>query len=315
MKRWTGLCLFMALLTVLASCAPAATPTPAPEEATPVPEEPTPEAVERVVIDLWVFEGEEEFLPRLEEVFEEHNPNIDLQITEIPEDDYAVKSDTALAAGAPPDIGFVFDLRWIKAGSFLSLYQMVEDEGLELDNYFQGALTGYCIYEGNVYCLGSYSGGMVLVYNKDMFDAAGIPYPSSTEPMTVDEYAALAAQFSNQAENIAERTWGGTADIMLYWSDLRYIFSEDGRTVTVDDEATIHAHQVLVDMVANGYALAPADYELVSEDALMAESKLAMWIIDNLIGVGVLEAVGDVRWGVAPVPSLIGLAIAKAARN
>jgi len=295
MKRWTILCLFIALF--LSACGRGTATPPASEE------EPTatPEAVEKVTIDLWVFEGEEEFLPRLKEVFEEQNPNITLEITEIPEDDYTVKIETALAAGAPPDIGFMFDLTWIKAGHFRSIDDMIESEELDPDDYFQGALTAYCVYEGKTYCLGSYSGGMVLLYSKDMFDAAGLSYPSSTEPMTVDEYSALAEQFANHAENIEERIWGGSADVMLYWSDTRYLFSEDGRTVAVNDEATIHAHQVLADMVINGVAPAPSDYELVSEEGIISEGKLAMYITDNLYGFEAFENAG-IRWGVAPLP-------------
>jgi len=33
-----------------------------------------------------------------------------------------------------------------------------------------------------------------ITYNKEIFDAAGLPYPSATEPMTYDEFEAIAAQ-------------------------------------------------------------------------------------------------------------------------
>ena len=33
---------------------------------------------------------------------------------------------------------------------------------------------GICIIDGQVYCLGSYTGAVVLLYNKAMFDAAGL---------------------------------------------------------------------------------------------------------------------------------------------
>lgn len=183
----------------------------------------------------------------------------------------------------------------------MSIDDMIESENLDPDDYFQGAFSAYCTYEGKAYCLGSYSGGMVIIYNKDMFDAAGLSYPSSTQAMTVDEYSALAAQLANQAENIEERIWGASADIMLYWSDTRYIFSEDGRTVTLDDAATAHAHQVLADMVINGYAPSSSDYDLIGEEGIVSEGKLALVLTDNLYGFEAFENAG-IRWGVAPVP-------------
>ena len=73
-------------------------------------------AQEPVTLDIWIFEGEEQLLPALEEAFEAENPNVNVEITLIPEDQYVVKIDTAMAAGSPPDIGYLYDRRWVKAG-------------------------------------------------------------------------------------------------------------------------------------------------------------------------------------------------------
>jgi len=261
-----------------------------------------PAAEETAVVSLWIFEGEEEFLPRLEEEFEALNPNIDLQVTEIPYGDYSTKIDTALAAGDPPEIAFIYESRWVKAGLVLSIKEALEAEGIDVSEFNQGPLGANCLFENDVYCMGTYSGGMVLFYNKDMFDETGLPYPSTTEAMNVEEYAELAAQLSNDAEDIQDKVWGGTADIMIYWSDPAYIFSEDGRTADVDDEATINAHQILADMIAAGHAPSPSDFDLFGDGDMAAQGQQAMWLIDNVVGIESLEAVGDINWGVAPVP-------------
>ena len=52
-------------------------------------------------LNLWVFEGEEGFLPKIKEGFEAAHPGTKLEITLLPEDQYVTKIDTALAAGAP----------------------------------------------------------------------------------------------------------------------------------------------------------------------------------------------------------------------
>ena len=106
-----------------------------------------------------------------------------LEITEIPEDSYTTKVDTALAAGSPPDIGLVFEPRWIKAGRVLPLDDAIEAAAMDVSTLNQNALSG-CLFEGSVYCLGSYVGSVMLFYNKELFDAAGVPYPSPTEPMS-----------------------------------------------------------------------------------------------------------------------------------
>ena len=288
------------IVLILAACASGATQVA--EEASPEPpvgeEPPAPE--ETVTLNLWVFEGEEEFLPTIKEAFEAQNPGIELNITEIPEDNYSVKVDTALAAADPPDIGFMFEPSWLKSGQFLGLDDMFAAEGINLEDYNQGALSG-CFHEGKVYCIGTYSGGVMLFYNKDMFDAAGLPYPSADEPLTVDEFADLAAQLSNDAENLEDKVWGGAAEVMFWWSDPGYLFTEDGSTATFDDQATMHAHQVLADVVLNGDGPSGSDYELLGFEDLMSEGFIAMSVLDNIWGVEVLEE-GGINYGVAPVP-------------
>ena len=88
-----------------------------------------------------------------------------------------------------------------------------------------------CTYEGKVYCIGTYTGAVLLFYNKDLFDAAGVPYPSSTEPMTIDEYAAMIKRLSKPSDDIKKRVWGGDAGAAYWWADRSTMFSADGRKI------------------------------------------------------------------------------------
>jgi multiple sugar transport system substrate-binding protein len=253
-------------------------------------------------LDLWIFEGEETFLPALESAFEEEHPQINLKITEIPEDNYTTKIDTTLAANSPPDIGFITEPRWIKAGRMVPLDDVIEAEGIELSNLNQNAFEG-CLYEGKVYCLGSYSAATMLFYNKDLFDAAGLPYPSATESLTVDEYAALAAELSEPSEDLGKRVWGGEAATPYWWMDARTHFSEDGRTTLgyVNDASTVHMYEVLAGMVADGSAPSESQWQAIGTTEILATGQLAMSINDNATAIPMLEAAG-IDWGVAPLP-------------
>lgn len=266
------------------------------------PGQPDGSGLEASTLSLWVFEGEEEFLPALKAGFEKEHPSIEVKITEIPEDNYVTKVDTALAANRPPDIGFVYERRWIKAGRLLALDDVVASHGIDVSTLNQNAFAS-CQYEGQIYCLGSYAGAVMLFYNKDMFDAAGLPYPSATEPMTVDEYAEVAAQLAQPNEDISKRVWGGTAEATLWWMDVRTLFSEDGRTTAgyVNDPATVHSFDVLAKMVRDGIAPSESDFELFGDEDMMTTGQLAMSITDNVAAVPVLEA-AKVDYGVAPVP-------------
>ena len=304
-SSWIILTLLMVLLLTACGGGEAAVPDQAEgasESSSDESMDNVPATGDKVEVSLWIFEGEEAFLPRLEEEFEAQNPDIDLQITEIPEGEYVTKIDTALAAGDPPEIGFIYEARWVKADKVLSAKSALEAAGVNLEDFNQGALGANCLMDNDLFCMGTYSGGMVLFYNKDLFDAAGLDYPSSTEAMGMQEYADLAAQLSNDAEDIQEKVWGGSSDLMFYWSDPAYLFSEDGRTVVMNNEDTVMAHQILVDMIAEGHAPSPSDNDLFGDADMAAQGQQAMWLIDNIIGVESLEAVENINWGVAPVP-------------
>ena len=82
-----------------------------------------------VTLDLWLVVGTEEpakpFLQTLAEAYEAAHPNVTVEVTLIPEDQYVVKLDTALAAASPPDIAYLFEPRWVKAGKVLPLDETI----------------------------------------------------------------------------------------------------------------------------------------------------------------------------------------------
>ena len=83
-----------------------------------------------------------------------------------------------------------------------------------------------CNWEGQLYCLGSYVGSVQMLYNKDMFDAAGIEYPAPWPPMTPDEFVDIACQLTDEANGV----WGGAASDPLAYVPCDMLFSADGRT-------------------------------------------------------------------------------------
>ncbi|MGZ8603554.1 MAG: ABC transporter substrate-binding protein [Actinomycetota bacterium] len=256
----------------------------------------------QVTLRLWAFEGEEAFFPTLIERFEAEHPDVTIEVTEIPEDNYRTKVDTALAAGSPPDLGLVYEPRWFKAGAVLPLDDVVESEGIDLSSFNQNAMSG-CRYEGQVYCVGSYTGSVLLFYNRELFDAAGIAYPSTTEPMTIDEFASVAAQISRPSDDLSERIWGTIGEAPFWWSDPVTHFSDDGHTTDglINDPATVHLYDVMSGLVRDGFAPTGSEFDLLGTEDLLAAGQVGMAINDNLVAIEALEGAG-IDWGAAPVP-------------
>jgi len=292
MKRWWSPVIGLAVVALIAGACTG-------EEST-TPQEPVQQ--ESAELELWIFEGEDAFLPTLKREFEQANPNITLKITHIPEESYVTKIDTALAAGSPPDIGYMYEPRWMQAGRVLPLDDAIASHGIDVSTYNQSAFS-YCALDGKTYCLGSYSGSIMLFYNKGLFDAAGLPYPSATEPMTIDEYAALAADLTQPNDDRSKYVWGGYADVTTWWLDWRNLFNEDGTQVEgyLNDAPTVHLYDVLARMVRDGHSPSESDFEFFGNTDILATGQLAMTITDNVVAIPTLERAG-IDWGAAPVP-------------
>ena len=302
MNRFKSLLYLLVVIALLLSACTAA-PSPAPSGSD---EEPAGQDVAasggQVTLQLWAFAGEYEFLPDLIAEYEAENPNVKIEITDIPEGDYVTKIDTALLAKEPPDIGYVYEQRWVKTGAFLPLDTYLEQQGINLDDYNQGVLSA-CEYEGQIYCIGTYTGAVLMFYNKDLFDAAGVPYPSSTEPMTIDEYAVMIKQLSVMSDDIQERVWGGDAGAAYWWAERSTMLSPDGRQIEgyVNDDATVHFYEVLASLPKGGSVMTSAESQMMEGSDLLAQGKLATSITDNAVAIPVLEAPG-IRYGAAPPP-------------
>jgi multiple sugar transport system substrate-binding protein len=309
-RLMSALVVFALLLT---ACGTPAAPTKEaekPTEAAKPAEETKPTDVpaadnpdEVITINIWVFEGEEGIFDELIKVFNADYPNIKVEITNIPEDDYTTKIDTALIAGEPPDMAFIYEKKWIKAGEFLPMDDMIAERGIRLADYNQGAFSDACIVDGKVYCLGTYTGAILLFYNKDLFDKAGVAYPSATEPMSMDEYVTMCAKLTTKSDVLEEKVWGCDADIPVWWHDTRYYFSEDGRTIEgyANDDSTVHTFEMLAQLRTDESVIGATDTQSLEGTDLLATGKLATSIIDNVIAIKTLEEAG-VNWGAALVP-------------
>jgi ABC-type glycerol-3-phosphate transport system substrate-binding protein len=202
-------------------------------------------------LTFWVFEegGIGSFLSTLEDDFESKYPKVDLKVTSYPEDNYDVKLQTAIAAGKTPDLVLVFGPEQMKAGLLLPLDDVVKDNNIDLTHYVQSIVKPgdefSCAFEGHLYCIGSYAGSVQMLYNKDLFDAAGIPYPKPWPPMTPEQFVDTACKLTDKDKGV----WGGAASDPLAYLPWEMFFSKDGRTATFNSPDVVHQFEVL----ASGY--------------------------------------------------------------
>ncbi len=129
--------------------------------------------------------------------FEAANPNIRVVYTRYVNDDQGrLRMDTALVAGGQVDVFFTYrtDIlaRHAQAGNALSLDALAAAQGFNMQEAF-GDLS-FATFDNGVYAIPTNKGPQFFMVNKDMFDAAGIPIPTS---WTYQDYRRIARQLSS----------------------------------------------------------------------------------------------------------------------
>lgn len=154
-----------------------------------------------VRIALWDYEAAGSVYPQLFAEFEKANPDIKIEVISSPSGDYETKLTTMLASGDDIDVFF--------AKSNTSYPTMVEmDFAKDLTalvkkyNYnlkpYGTVLEQHYVLNGSLYALPFRTNDWVLYYNKNMFDAAGVPYP--TNDMTWEQFFTIGKKLSRGDE-------------------------------------------------------------------------------------------------------------------
>jgi multiple sugar transport system substrate-binding protein len=143
-------------------------------------------------------DGNEENLQKIVDAFEDANPDITVDVTTLPYGDYGTALQTDLAAGTQSD---VFDIEYANYADFQANGVLAPIEVSDPSVYRQSVLESYAT-DGTQYALPSSFSDVVLYYNKDLFDAAGLDYP--TGDWTWADEKAAAEKLTDQAAGV----WG-----------------------------------------------------------------------------------------------------------
>jgi multiple sugar transport system substrate-binding protein len=262
---------------------------------------PSPAKQGRVTLQLWEYPGYEDVLPPVVKAFNaKYSPAITVQVTDIPESTYPTKLDLAISAHSGPDIAFPYNALDLPAGRFLPLNSYLRQAGIKLSSFNQGPIDNECKYNGKVYCLGNFLGADVMFYNKALFSKAGVPFPPSSRPLTVDEYVADACKIYK-----ATGTWGATSGDPYTWLARDNYVTLNGQYAHLVTPALINAYSAIQSMYRNKCAPSQSLFDPWNQGAdEFALGKIAMAVTD-FRGVAKIEHAG-INYGVAPTPVPVG---------
>lgn len=251
----------------------------------------------------------------LKEAYEASH-NVKIEMVDLGSTDY----NTVLATELSGD-GSDFDLVTIKdvpgyatlveRNSILPLDNYISSAGIDLGVY--AGATDQVTVNGSLYELPFRNDFWVVFYNKDLFDKAGIAYP--TNDMTFDEYDALARQVANTDFN--NRVYG--THYHTWRSDVQLFAVLDGQHTILDGTYDFMKpyYEMVLNQEADGICRKYTDLsaEGLHYAAAFAGGDIAMmnmgsWYIATLISnlaSGEYDSAAVGNWGIVKYPHAEGV--------
>jgi len=243
--------------------------------------------------------------------------NIRINVQQIPASgwsEYYQRIVAQIAARRAPDIGRIAESFMpvvIENGHALDLTDYMSE--IDMSQYFEAPFYASAHQDGRFYGFPSGTYNMLLYYNKDLFDAAGLPYPSSDweNAITFDQVEAY-AQTLTQGEG-ANKTFGFAAGPFMGFIGMyavsnggANVFHEDGSCALTEPEA-LEVYGWFDRMLSAGTMPRPTDTSVVSAFEMFRAGRLGM-IVDGTWYLNPLKEVDNFRVGIAAVPSGSGQA-------
>ena len=243
--------------------------------------------------------------------FEAANPDIKVEWVDLASQDYNIKASTMLSGGDTTDLYCVKELsdmqNWAKEDLILPLTDMIAADGYDLSKYAGMDACYVALHDGAQYALPFRADYWVMFYNKDLFDKAGVAYP--TNDWTWDQYAAIATEVAEKtgAYGTHYHTWlsavanwavcdgvntlaDGKYDDLVYFYELYQKLEDEGVCMSYDELKASGLH-----------------YSGAFAQGNIAMMPMGYWYASTLIGY-IKDGTASMNWGIAAVPHLDGVA-------
>jgi multiple sugar transport system substrate-binding protein len=251
----------------------------------------------------------------LEPAFEAYNQQMEaegrdirVRFNLIDPEDFAARFTTALAAGAAPDvvsIDLVLVPYYNSIGAFLDVTDQLAD--LAYADALNRAMLRLGTWDERVYALPFAADVSALIFNRDMFEAAGLD--PDAPPSTWAELVEHARQLTRDGVYGYGFSGGSAGGLMFTmmpyaWASGGTWVSEDGTTAALDHPTTVEAVQMFTDMI-HEYGTTPpgvATYTYADFQDGFKQGRIAMITTGNFVVSDLNNNFPDIDFGVAPIP-------------
>jgi multiple sugar transport system substrate-binding protein len=299
-RRSAASCLavVVAVVTLLGTLAPAAAQEPLSGE---------------ISFGFWGDPAEASAYEEIVAAFEDQNPSIDVQIEYVPNaTDFYTRLATGYAAGLAPD---VFLINYRRYGQFAARDALVPvgplleaSENLDVEDYYPEPLEAFQ-FNGELMCLPQNLSSLVVYYNRDLFDAAGVAYPEAG--WTWDDFLAAAKTLTIDinGDGLTDQHGLGVENSLIRFTP--FIWQAGGelvddvdrpKTLTIDTPEAREGIQFFIDL-SLVHKVVPTEAEVlaISDEDRFINGTTAMLLQSRRV-VPTLRQIESFTWDVAPLP-------------
>ena len=246
--------------------------------------------------------------------YEAANPDVNVEVIDLGSADYQTALQIQLSGGGSDfDVVAVKDIpgynNLVKAGLLTDLAPLAERDGIDTSMY--GGIVEQVTVGDSFYELPFRSDFWVIFYNKDLFDAAGVPYP--TNDMTFEEYDAIACQMTSGSG--ASKVYG--AHYHTWRSAIQLFGILDGQHQITDggDYSYLKPYYEMAlaqqrDGIVQDYATLKTSnihYTGVFYNESVAMMNMGSWFIASLIAANESGQSDATNWGIVKYPHAEGV--------
>ena len=252
----------------------------------------------------------------LKAAYEAANPNVTVEMVDLGSTDYMTVLATELSGeGSDFDVVTIKDVpgyaTLVQKNAILPLDDYIAADGVDLAQY--AGATDQVTVDGSLYELPFRNDFWVVFYNKDIFDAKGVAYP--TNDMTFEQYDALARQ-------VTDTTFGAQTYGTHYhtWRSAVQLFGVlDGKHTILDGEYEFFKpyYEMVLGQEADGVCRSYNDlkteglhYSAAFSGGDVAMMNMGSWYIPTLISNianGTYDASLCGNWGIVKYPHAEGV--------
>lgn len=238
----------------------------------------------KLVMALW-DEEQNKTMKKMIEVYQKENPNVTVETQLTTWAEYWTKLEASVTGGDAADIVWMNGLKadgYVDAGILMDVSEVAKK--LDVDSNFPKTLVDAYTYDGKNYAIPKDFDTNALFYNKEMFDKAGVAYP--TEDWTVEDMQKAAEQIKPSlgegefatavAYNSGQTTFQGSI-----YANGGYILNEEKTKMGWDDPKTIEAVKPWVNMLTSGVSASQDQMADTLPDSMFEAGKLAMLMAGN----------------------------------